>query len=112
MEIDMMRIDPGAIGFTSGFSQEHKYSKVGEQITIEQLTELSIVMRISRHDHVYRHHVRDNYFTCLAAPSVTRKGHRKIEPKAKHFSHCKKDQSSRPNQTNNLKRLAKITNHT
>ena len=25
IEIDMMRIDPGAIGFTSGFSQEHKY---------------------------------------------------------------------------------------
>ena len=60
MEIDMMRIDPGAIGFTSGFSQEHKYSTVGEQITIEQLTELSIVMRISRYDHVYGHHVRDN----------------------------------------------------
>ena len=59
MEIDMMRIDLRAIGFTSGFSQEHKYSMVGEQITIEQLTELSIVMRISRHDHVYRHHVRD-----------------------------------------------------
>ena len=59
IEIDMMRIDPGAIGFTSGFSQEHKYSTVGEQITVEQLTELSIVMRISRHDHVYRHHVRD-----------------------------------------------------
>ena len=57
MEIDMMRIDPGAIGFTSGFSQEHKYSMVGEQITVEQLTELSIVMRISRYDHVYRHHV-------------------------------------------------------
>ena len=35
----MMRIDPGAIGFTSGFSQEHKYFTVGEQITIEQLTE-------------------------------------------------------------------------
>ena len=49
---------------------------------------------------------------CLAAPTVTGKGHRKIEPKAKHFSHCKKDQSSRPNQTNNSKRLAKITNHT
>ena len=48
MEIDMMRIDPGAIGFTSGFSQEHKYSTVGEQITVEQLTELSIVMSISR----------------------------------------------------------------
>ena len=32
---------------------------VGEQITVEQLTELSIVMRISRYDHVYRHHVQD-----------------------------------------------------
>ena len=58
-EIDVMRIDPGGIGFTSGFSQEHKYSTVSEQITVEQLTELSIVMRISRHDHVYRHHVHD-----------------------------------------------------
>ena len=38
----MMNIDPGAIGFTSGFSREHKYSTVGEQITVEQLTELSI----------------------------------------------------------------------
>ena len=47
IEIDTMRIDPGAIGFTSGFSQEHKYSTVGEQITVEQLTELSIVMSIS-----------------------------------------------------------------
>ena len=55
----MMKIDPGAIGFTSGFSQGHRYSTVGEQITVEQLTELSIVMRISRYDHVYRHHVRD-----------------------------------------------------
>ena len=55
----MMNIDPGAIGFTSGFSQEHKYFTVGEQITVEQLTELSILMRISRYDHVYRHHVRD-----------------------------------------------------
>ena len=55
----MMRIDPGAIVFTSGFSQEHKYSTVGEQITIEQLIELSIVMSLSRYDHVYRHHVRD-----------------------------------------------------
>ena len=48
---------------------------------------------------------------CRAAPAVTEKGHHKIEPKAKHFSHCKKDQSSRPNQTDNLKRLAKISNH-
>ena len=55
----MIKIDPGGIAFTSGFSQEHKYSTVGEQITVEQLTELSIVMRISRYDHVYRHHIRD-----------------------------------------------------
>ena len=57
--INMMKIDLGAIGFTSGFSREHKYSTVGEQITIEQLTELRIDMRISRYDHVYRHHVCD-----------------------------------------------------
>ena len=56
-KINLMKIDPGAIGFTSGFSQEQKYFMVGEQITVEQLTELSIVMRISRYD--YRHHVRD-----------------------------------------------------
>ena len=55
----MIKIDLRAIGFTSGFSQEQKYFMVGEQITVEQLTELSIVMRISRYDHVYRHHVRD-----------------------------------------------------
>ena len=48
---------------------------------------------------------------CLAAPTVTAKGHRKIEPKAKHFSHCKKNQSSWPNQIDSLKRLAKISNH-
>ena len=55
----MIKIDPGAICFTSGFSREHKYSTVGEQINVEKLIELSIVMRISRHDHVYRHHVRN-----------------------------------------------------
>ena len=55
----MMRIDPGAIGSTSGVSQEHRYSMEGEQITVEELTELSIIMSISRYDHVYRHHVRD-----------------------------------------------------
>ena len=54
----MMRIEPGALGFTSGFSQEHRYSTVGEQITVEQLIEKRIIMRISRYDHVYRHHVR------------------------------------------------------
>ena len=37
-KINMMKIDPRAIGFTSGFSREHKYSTVGEQITVEQLT--------------------------------------------------------------------------
>ena len=37
MEIDMMKIDLGAIDFTSGFSHEHKYFMVGEQITVEQL---------------------------------------------------------------------------
>ena len=34
-------------------------SMVGEQITVEQLIEKRIVMRISRHDHVYRHHICD-----------------------------------------------------
>ena len=38
-KINMMKIDPGTIGFTSGFSQEHKYFTVGEQITVEQLTD-------------------------------------------------------------------------
>ena len=57
----MMRIDPGAIGFTSGFSQDSISITVGEQITVEQLIEKCIVMRISRHDHVYRHHVQDKY---------------------------------------------------
>ena len=32
---------------------------VGEQITVEQLIEKRIIMRLSRHDHVYRHHIRD-----------------------------------------------------
>src|SRR6266536_2995063 len=36
---------------------------------------------------------------------------RKIEPKAKHLSHCKKNQSSWPNQTDNSKRNTKILNH-
>ena len=32
---------------------------VDEQITVEQLIEKRIVMRLSRHDHVYRHHAHD-----------------------------------------------------
>ena len=55
----MMRIDPGAIGFTRGFSRDSISITVGEQITVEQLIEKSIVMRLSRHDHVYRHHVHN-----------------------------------------------------
>ena len=42
---------------------------------------------------------------------VTGRGHRKIEPKTKHLSHCKKNQSIWPNQTNNLKRNTKISDH-
>ena len=49
--------------------------------------------------------------TCLAAHTVTGKRHSKIEPKAKHFSHCKKNQSSWPNQIDSSKRLANILNH-
>ena len=44
----MIKIDPGAIGFTSGFSREHKYSTVGEQITAGQLIEKRKVMTISK----------------------------------------------------------------
>ena len=47
----------------------------------------------------------------VGSPSVTRIEHRKIEPKAKNFSHCKKNQSSWPNQIDSSKRLAKISNH-
>ena len=53
MEIDMMRIDPGAIGFTSGFSQEHKYSTVGKQITVGKLIEEQLIMTISKAMIVY-----------------------------------------------------------
>ena len=48
---------------------------------------------------------------CLAVPTVTGKGHRKVEPKAKHFPHCKKNQSSWPNQIDSSKRNRKISNH-
>ena len=55
----MMENRPGAIGFTSGFSQDSISITMGEQITVKQLIEKRIVMRISRHEHVYRHHVYD-----------------------------------------------------
>ena len=44
--------------------------------------------------------------TCLATPTLSLG-----ELKAKHLSHCKKNQSSWPNQTDNSKRLAKTSNH-
>ena len=55
----MMENRPGAIGFTSGFSQDSISITVGEQITVEQLIEKCVIMRLCMHDHVYRHHVRD-----------------------------------------------------
>ena len=55
----MIRDRLGAIGFTSGFSQDSISITVGEQITVEQLIEKRIIMRLSRHDHVHRHHVQD-----------------------------------------------------
>ena len=58
-KINMMEDRPGAIGFTSGFSQDSISITVGEQITVEQLTEKKIITRLSRHDYVYRHHVRN-----------------------------------------------------
>ena len=59
LEANMIRDRPGVIGFTSGFSQDSVSIMVGEQITVEQLIEKRIVMRLSRHDHVYRHHVHN-----------------------------------------------------
>ena len=35
------------------------YITVGEQITVEQLIEKRIIMTLSRHDHVYRHHIQN-----------------------------------------------------
>ena len=58
LKAKMIKDRPGGIGFTRGFSQDRK-NTVGEQITAEQLIEKRIVMRISRHDHEHRHHVRE-----------------------------------------------------
>ena len=59
LEENMIRDRPGAIGFTRGFSQDSISITVGEQITVEQLIGKRIIMRLSRHDHVYRHHICD-----------------------------------------------------
>ena len=54
----MIKIDPGAIGFTRGFSLERKHT-VGEQITLEQLIKKRKVMTISKAMIMkHRHHVR------------------------------------------------------
>ena len=55
----MIKDRPGTIGFTSSFSQDSINITVGEQITAEQLIEKRIIMRLSRHDRVYRHHVHN-----------------------------------------------------
>ena len=55
----MMENRPGAIDFTSGVSHDSISITVGKQITVEQLIEKRIVMRLSRHDHVSRHHIHD-----------------------------------------------------
>ena len=57
---NMIRDRPGGIGLTRGFSQESISITVGEQIAVEQLIEKRIMMRLCRHDHVYKHHVRNN----------------------------------------------------
>ena len=56
---NMIKDRPGAIGFTRGFSQDSISITVGEQITVEQWIEKRIIMRLSRHDHVYWHHIRN-----------------------------------------------------
>ena len=74
----MIKYRPGAIGFTSGFSQDSISITMGEQITVEQLIEKCIVMRICRHDHVYRYHVVDR----LQPTSTT------IAPHIDHYPSC------------------------
>ena len=59
LKANMIRDRPGAIGFTRGFSQDSISITVGEKINVEQLIEKRIIMRLSRHNHVYRHHVRN-----------------------------------------------------
>ena len=52
LETYMIKDRPEALGFTSGFSQDSISITVGEQITVEQLIEKRIIMRLSRHGHV------------------------------------------------------------
>ena len=43
----MVKVDPGAVGFTSGISLK-KIANGGKTITVGQLIELQIIMTISR----------------------------------------------------------------
>ena len=43
----MIKVDPGAIGFTRGFSLERTHT-VGEQITFEQMIEERKVITVSK----------------------------------------------------------------
>ena len=51
------------------------------------------------------------FITCLSTLLCHWVKSRKIEPKAKHLSICKKNQSIWPNQTDNSRRNTKISNH-
>ena len=55
----MMENRPGGHTVSLVASLKIANSTVGEQITVEQLIEKRIIMRISRHDDVYMHHVHD-----------------------------------------------------
>ena len=55
LKANMIRDRPGG----HSFSQDSISITMGEQITVEQLIEKRIVMRLSRHDQVYRPHVHN-----------------------------------------------------
>ena len=49
---------PGGPSVSLVASFKIAYLTMGEQITVEQFIEKRIIMRLSRHDPVYRHQVR------------------------------------------------------
>ena len=57
------------------------------------------------------YHPWKQFNTCLATLLCHWVKSCKIEPKANHLSHCKKKQSSWPNQTDNSKTNTNISNH-
>ena len=54
----MMKRDPGAVGFTGGFSQE-KLQMVGKQLRLAIDRRTNNYDGIQGNDHDYRHHVQD-----------------------------------------------------